>query len=440
MKINYYVKIASATGLILTSAAQADIGNSIVFNDTENNRVIALDRINLATHPAHKREAMLREAEENYGEGRVMEKPKSYGAFSLDRQQDSCGSLTGKSLEIEFAPLAAEPEISKATPTTHKTEGMKKIDHAESVYHVLSPGSWNTNYGGETWWTPLSQWFARTQGSGIQQQVCNGVNNFSYNTRSGQYAFWNKGEKIAANAVTGVEVDVASRKVSGVEFKLQNKTTSSWSITGYYYDLWSDSWVDENGIRDFDGTRVIEDYFEKTLLSVQFVGYQAKATYDLNTVKADLGAVPTYSAIFQTSWGSVTTNGSALRSRQQTHVGCTETSNAFTITVEAGVQVKVKLGGVEGQGTMVLGYNYQSGSAIGTRDFDYYCYRHDTQTYEHDSYRKHYLYIKADAKIKIGTMTVTTTLVKNLLAQTDPGRFRSENARHLRNSALDYSM
>lgn len=423
--------MAFAGSLMLGGGAYADTGNSMVFIDSESDRVIALDRIHLATLPAHEREAIIDDATEVLGEGRVAEMPQSYGAFVIDRQQDSSGSLTGKTLNVEFAPLEEEPDHSQARAMGQEDGAMQKLDEAEGVYYVAAAGSWNSS----------------AQPSNAKYRsfntACNGAKAFEYNKTNGNKALWDWiGRKTNYNVSVGYEKDLKKVTINGAEFKVTAKGTYTSGTQKQTWWLYSDSWFDYDDGHIGSG-KVLHKYNEATAKLSTFVGLQTKLSYPLvaisasdPTAKITLASGGLY-AIAQLQVGNTLSSEDASRSRSVTDFGYAEQSATATTEAEVGIQAKVKIVNSEVSATITLGYRFSYGIATGVRDFDYYCYNADPQHYQNKGYLQHEVFFKKKAEAKILGRTISISQNRTLFSKQQPGTFTVKNSPELSGTSMD---
>lgn len=431
---------ATAFALASIGASHAETGNSMVYMDQENNRVIALDRVHLATLPAGEREAVLGDLSEELGEGRIAETPGSFGDFVLGRQQDSSGSLTGKSLDIEFATLGEEPELSQADAPGHEREAMRKIDQPEGIYYVAAPGVWGKEYGGEAWNAPSNASYKSTL------TACKGAKPYEYNKTNNNRAFWDwVGRKTNYNVAVGYEKDLKKVSINGAEFKVTAKGTYTSGTQKQTWWLWSDSWFDFDDGWLPDGNKLYQ-YDEKTAKLSTFVGLQTKLSYPLAAIKAsDTTAKVTLAsgglyAIATLNVGNTLSSEDGVRHKYVNTFGYAEQSATATRQAEVGIEAKVKVANTEASATVTLGYRFSYGIATGTRDFDYYCFDADPQHYSHKGYMQHEVYFKKQAQVKILGRTISLSQNRTLFTKTAPGRFTSTDSPELRNTSIDALM
>lgn len=432
-----------AFAAVFTGVLQAETGNSLVFVDQENNRVVTVDRIGLATLPPSERAATVSGLNDELSEGRIGDSPSSSAGYTAERQQDSCGSLTGKSFDIQFAQLAAEPELSQTLQHKNEKGAMQKLDKSAGIFYVAAPGVWGQNYGGSTWVEPgvLSE---------HQDNVCNGATRWDYNQRDRSYAIWESKTAVKYNTSVSHETKLARAQALGAEFSVTGKFTNTVGTSSESWGLYRDRYWDPDSYEYGGRGSHVHHYFENTMKATTSDTVEYEILYPLTAVKADVTGgtgspiitFPRGGVYAGLKFGASINNSfeAAVRNRQHTHIGLCEMSNAIVVHAETGVKVVIEVGKTKIQGELFLGYQLETGSCTGTRDFDFFCVDTQTQFYRHDGYRRHNLYFKKSAELVFGKTKVKVSHHRNLYSEVKPGAFQFMHAPATDHSTLDYLM
>jgi hypothetical protein len=447
----FKILFGTALALALGDSAYAATGNSIVHLDQENERVIAIDRIHLATLPASKRESIISNAAQTHGKGRVQDLPKSYGAFALGRQQDSCGSLTGKTFDTEFAPLEAEPDHYQARASRHEEPCMKPLDKPEAVYFAADPGPWGQAYGGSVWTSPLNPKF-----NPHNDEVCKrntgdavGVTYLKKTPKRAGWDWWSRYQSTITSLV--VEVPLIEKKFGPVgnqgSVEKKFKGTISTNVSGEKWSLYDDTyfWLEDGHYWAHSWANELYSYNKSTGISTASGGIEDKIKWPIRkALTVSRGSIDIDGGVYwygTIAHNQVYKNERAEREHKLTEVGYQEESAGGEIILETGVEMSWKFQQASSKVTVSLQSITQMLDAVGVRDFDYYCYGFSPQRYEHDDYIKNELKLKSAMEFQVGSIKFTISTSGTIYAKvTETGKLTVTQAADLANTTTDYAM
>lgn len=438
------ILFVTVLALALGDSAYAATGNSIVYLDQENDRIIAIDRIHLATLPASKRESIISNAAQTHGKGRVQDLPKSYGAFALGRQQDSSGSLTGKTLDTEFAPLEAEPDHYQARASRHEEPCMKPLDKPEAVYFAAAPGKWAQSYNEGKWLLPNTRKF--TKNTACKMHLTNPGESTLVSTGTTSYGqkktpHWGKENMIRKNYTVAFEQEAP--KVSYGNFDLSIKISGgyNWDTQSVMWYLYDDAWFsfDDKTYIPSSEAEILFSYKEVTGVNTGYLTTEHKFKYLVSGVKTKIisgvkqgNTPPTVdkewvagvSVFASVKQGKIWKSENAKRERLVTNFGYQENSDGYLVMFETGCEMEITIGIAKAKTTVKIQTTTEELSARGTRDFDYYCWDMNPQHYTHKGYKNSTWKVVSSATVEVGRFKVSVGGDGIVLSKdTSPGKF-----------------